>query len=166
MSQLGFPDFLISNEMEGDKVATQLQSVGEIPEVKENRRIRRTTLRLREDRFDSAWYRDDNDEELKDVTAESVNLKLGIKMIRVFKPSAKQSVSGVIANVTLDTIVGTIKSIQIRQSNNEDGTIYLTTPSRNVAPEGEDARWRSLVDLSRPVQAQILRYVETLLEEV
>jgi hypothetical protein len=125
-----------------------------------------TTRRLAMDNLrDSFWYLKHADE-LEKVTAESDNADLGIKRIGVFPPSEAQANNAVIASIQLETIVGNIRGIQVKESKNTAGALYLQTGSKNIAREGQQAKWFNEVTLERVVTAQILSYVDSLLEEV
>lgn len=158
-----------------EKVMEQQQNgrvsvgAGEVQNPAERRATRRLGVVART--FNNPfWYRE-REGELALVTDEPVNYALGIRRIMVFEPSEAQWNAGVIANVRLelgteDVVFATISGMQIRESKQLDGSIYLSTPSRNIAKEGEQARWLSDITLSNAVKAQILSYVETLLVDV
>lgn len=124
---------------------------------------KKTTRKLAQTRK-ADWYLH-HEGELELVTSEASNTSLGINMVNVFAPSEGQMANGVIANVRIDTVIGQISSLQVRESKSLDGSIYLSEPSRNIAKEGDPARWLNDVKLDRRVQAQILSYVDSLLVE-
>lgn len=109
------------------------------------------------------WYLEHDSEELAGVTGEKTNLDLGIKLIQVFAPSDKQWSNGTVANVTLKTVVGLIKGIQVRESNrDESGSLYMQTQSRSWEKDGQK-QYMNDIELDRKVEAQILSYVDDLL---
>jgi hypothetical protein len=122
--------------------------------------IPRTTQRIVRD---ALWYLSRKEEELKDVTDAKVNLAIGVTDIFVSPASDAQQAYYTVANITLNTVVGSITGIQVKESEHTPGSLYLQTPSRNVAKEGEKARWMNDVKLERPVQAQILSHVASML---
>lgn len=111
---------------------------------------------------DSFWYLK-HEADLELVTAEPKNDNLGIKRIGVYKPSDAQAANMVIASIQLETIAADIRGIQIKESENTPGALYLQTGSKNIAKEGEKAKWFNEVTLPKPVTAQILSYVDSLL---
>lgn len=112
---------------------------------------------------DAFWYRT-HEGELADVTTESSNPALGIINITVSPASDKQRQYMIVANVRLETILGTFSGIQVKESEHTPGSLYISTNSRNIAKEGEAARWISDIKLSRPGQAQVLAYIDTLIK--
>lgn len=133
--------------------------------VKETKAKPATTVRLNmESGRDSFWYLK-HQGELEQVTAGVSNEAFGITRIGVFPPSEAQAANGVIASISLDTVLGNIRGIQIKESTNAAGALYLQTGSKNIAKDGEPAKWFNEVTLAKPVSAQILSYVDSLLEK-
>lgn len=109
------------------------------------------------------WYLEHDTEELAGVTGEISNLDIGLKKIRVSNPTAKQWEKGTVANITIDTIVGTIGGIQVRESQWGNGQgLYMQTSSRSWEKNGEK-QYQNDVELSRKMEAQILSFVDALL---
>lgn len=124
-----------------------------------------TKKRLRADRPSTGfWYMQDTDD-LEGVNDQPFNEAIGIKEIKVYDPSDKQWENGTLATLTVETIIGKIKGIQIMDSERDD-SIYLRMQSRSW--EGADGKKNYVNDLEldRKVQAQLLRYATTLLEDV
>lgn len=110
------------------------------------------------------WYLDRTGD-LEHVTNESVNEAIGIYGMQVFAPSEKQWAMGTVANLTLDTIVGKIKGVQVRESTRDDsGALYMQTQSRSWEKDGQK-QYQNDLELSRTVEAQVLSYVNSLLVE-
>lgn len=112
---------------------------------------------------DANWYLS-RELDLANVTNEASNMHFGIKSISVRPATAGQMANYTIANVTLDTVLGKIMGIQIKESRREVGQIYVQESSRNIAKEGQPANWMSDLKLERAVQAQILSYVHDMLQ--
>ena len=110
-----------------------------------------------------AWYLQDT-EDLAGVTAEGFNDELGIREIKVYDPSDAQWNNGVLAITTLETVIGQIKGVQVMESS-RDNSIYLRMQSRSW--EGNDGKKNYVNDLTldRKVTAQVLRYVDAMLED-
>ena len=124
-----------------------------------------TKKRLKGDRPSSGyWYLQDT-AELEGVTAEAFNEALGIREIKVYDPSDKQWENGTLATITLETIIGQVKGIQVLDSERDD-SIYLRMQSRSW--EGNDGKKNYVNDLKldRKVEAQILRHISGMLEDV
>lgn len=111
---------------------------------------------------DPLWYLS-RDLDLENVTNESSNMHFGIKSIIVRAATPGQMANYTIANVTLETVLGKIMGIQIKESRREAGQIYVQESSRNIAKEGQPANWMSDLKLERAVQAQILSFVHDML---
>jgi hypothetical protein len=112
---------------------------------------------------DPFWYLK-HEGELELVTAAAENADLGIKEIKVFDPSDAQWENGTVANVILELEYVTIKGIQVRESTRDDsGAIFMQTQSRSWEKDGQKQYMNDIV-LATPVQAQILSYVESMLE--
>jgi len=109
-----------------------------------------------------AWYLQDTDQ-LAGVTAEASNPELGITGIQVFDPSPAQFDNGTVARITLDTIVGTIKGMQVVESD-RDNSLFLRMQSRSWEGDNGQKNYVNDVELSDKAKAQILRYVDSLLE--
>lgn len=110
------------------------------------------------------WYMEET-EELSGVTDESDNPLLGIERIAVKVPSEKQMDNGVVANVELMTTTSTISNLQVLESDRDDsGMLYLRIPSRSWEVDGVK-NYINDVELNRSIEAQILRFVESLLSE-
>jgi hypothetical protein len=123
-----------------------------------------TKKRLRGDRPSSGfWYLQDT-ADLEGVTAEPTNEELGLREIKVFDPSDAQWDNGVVALVTIETIIGQVKGIQVMDSN-RDNSIYIRLQSRSYERDGQKQYVNDLT-LDRKIQAQILRYIDSLLEDV
>lgn len=133
-----------------------------LPQQKVSGTIRLGLLNQR----DAFWYRNYGKNDLEGVTNESSNPTLGILNIAVFEPSEAQYSNGTIANVRLETVIGEISGIQVKESTKVPGSMYVQTSSRNIAKEGEAPRWINEVKLDRKVQAQILAYVDSLIVPV
>lgn len=129
------------------------------PVIKVTRRLDASSAR------DAFWYLKHEDE-LAAVTIEKKNEAIGILDIRVNNATDAQMANYTLANVTIDTVVGTITGIQVKESVKIPGSLYIQTNSRNIAKEGQAARWMNDVKLDRKVQAQILSCVNSLLEPV
>lgn len=114
--------------------------------------------------MDPLWYTK-HEGDLIDVTNERVNAKLGIGRIDLFAPSDAQAQTGIIARVRLISGEIAVSGINIFESKNHDGSIYLTVTSRKTSSEGEEARYMDDIQLSSKAKAQILSYVSTQLEE-
>jgi hypothetical protein len=123
---------------------------------------------------DPFWYKKDDidpkkgDGFLKGVTSEKSNEALGIKNISVYQladkdgnPLTKMLDKGAICKVSLDTEVAYIDGITVWNSKNGDGSIYLQMQSRTYQ-KGEEKAYVNDTRLKKPVQAQILRYVESI----
>ncbi|UNY39922.1 hypothetical protein KLEB273_gp249 [Bacillus phage vB_BauM_KLEB27-3] len=110
------------------------------------------------------WYKN-REGDLASVTEEPKNLDIGVLEIKVYEPTPGQYANGTIANITLETVIGSVSGLQIRESVKKPGQIYLQVPSRSWETEGQ-RRYSNDVELARPVQAQILSYVDSLLEDV
>jgi hypothetical protein len=100
-------------------------------------------------------------EELAGVTSEPMNEAIGIREIKVYEPSQAQWDNGTVATIQLETIIGQIKGIAVVESNRDD-SIYVRMQSRNYERDGQK-QYVNDVALDRKVQAQILRYVDSLL---
>ncbi|MDK2600760.1 hypothetical protein QO179_25010 [Bacillus stercoris] len=138
------------------------KSVGETVDAKQRPATKR---RLKADLVNTTgpWYLKDS-EELAGVTNEASNPALGINEIRVFEPSDAQWNNGVVAIVQLYTVIGEIKGIQVWDSARDD-SMYVRMQSRSYEREGQK-QYVNDVTLDRKVQAQILRHVQALTEEV
>lgn len=124
-----------------------------------------TKKRLRSDRPDRGfWYLNDT-ADLEGVTDEQSNPLLGITSINVFEPSEKQWDNGTVANISLDTIIGQIKGIQVIDSD-RDNSIYIRLQSRTWTGQDGKPQRANDVSLDRKVEAQILRHVNSLLVDV
>jgi hypothetical protein len=114
---------------------------------------------------DPFWYLQ-HEGELELVTSEGFNENLGIKEIKVFDPSDKQWEMGVLANCTIVMEYVTIKGVQVRETTRDDsGAIYIQTQSRSWDGNDGKKQYMNDVELSRPLQAQVLSFVEEMLEE-
>ena len=113
---------------------------------------------------DPFWYlKHEGDLEL--VTSEGFNDALGIKEIKVFDPSDAQWEMGVLANCTIIMEHVTIKGVQVRESTRDDsGSIYVQLQSRSWEKEGQK-QYMNDVEISRVLQAQVLSYVDGMLED-
>lgn len=140
-----------------EKVVEKKSVVDEVVESAPARPLpkRRLSLKVQGD-----WFKS-REGDLAVVTEEDHNHELGILKIRVYEPTEKQFQFGTMANIAIDTVVGTIKGLQIREGRG--GSIFLTEPSRDISREDQDARWISDVELSQPVKAQVLSYVDSML---
>lgn len=135
------------------------QSAGEQVQVKERPATKR---RLGGNRpAGGFWYLQDT-EDLAGVTAESSNAEIGIREIKVYDPSDAQWNNGVLATVTLETVIGQIKGVQVLESNRDD-SIYIRLQSRSYEND-KGKQYVNDVTLDRKVQAQVLRYVDSMLE--
>jgi hypothetical protein len=134
--------------------------------VNETKAQSTTTVRLSLGKSgrDAFWYLK-HEADLAEVTAEPRNDKFGITRIGVFPPSDAQAANGVIASIALETVIGTIRGIQIKESQNTAGALYLQTGSKNIAKADQPAKWFNEVNLEKTVSAQILSYVDSLLEK-
>lgn len=117
---------------------------------------------------DDFWYRNREGNQFSMVTTDSKNFELGIRSVNLYPPNESQAGRGVLARVQLElgtehVQIGVIRGITIRESKKTPGAIYLQTGSRNIAQEGQDAKWYNEVTVSREVECQILSYVDTLL---
>jgi hypothetical protein len=106
------------------------------------------------------WYLQDS-AETEGVTADSFNDALGIREIKVYEPSEAQWNNGTVATITLETIIGQVKGIAVVESNRDD-SLYVRMQRRSYEREGQ-TQYVSDLTLDRKVQAQILRYVDSLL---
>lgn len=104
------------------------------------------------------WFLDRTGE-LAVVTDEDNNLALGIKKIKAFGASAGQRNFGTIANVTLETVLGTITGIQVRESTRNPGSIFIGTSSRKVSKEGQEDKYYNDIELSDATRAQVLSWI-------
>lgn len=107
-----------------------------------------------------SWYLQDT-ADLEGVTKESFNDALGIREIKVFQPSEAQWNNGTVASITLETIIGQVKGIAVVESNRDD-SLYVRMQRRSYEREGQ-TQYVSDLTLDRKIQAQILRYVDSLL---
>lgn len=105
----------------------------------------------------SEWFLDRTGE-MEVVTDEDHNMELGIRRIMAFGASKGQQVYGTIANVTLETVLGKITGIQVRESTRNPGSLFIGTSSRKVEKEG-NTNYYNDIELSRPVEAQILSWI-------
>lgn len=129
------------------------------PVIKVTRRLDAASAR------DAFWYLK-HEEELSTVTKEKKNEAIGLLEIRVNNSSEAQLANYTLANITIDTVIGTITGIQVKESERIPGSLYLQTNSRNIAKDGQPPRWMNDVKLDRKIQAQILSHVDGLLEPV
>ena len=119
------------------------------------------TVRLDESKLGaSAWYLEET-EELAGVTSERKNPTIGVLDIKVYAPSAGQVANGAVANVTVETVIGTIKSIRIEQSQ-RDHSLLCRPQSRFYEVDGQ-RNYVNDLELNSKVTAQILRYINTML---
>lgn len=110
------------------------------------------------------WYLNHTDE-LESVTSEGNNPALGIKEIKVFEPSDAQWNNGMVANCILVMDHVELQGIQVLESNRDDsGALYMRTQSRSWEKDGQK-QYKNDITLSRPLQAQILSFVEGMLVE-
>lgn len=124
-----------------------------------------TKKKLKADRPSTGfWYMQDT-EDLEGVTSEPNNPVLGIREIKVFDPSEKQWDNGTLATLTIETVIGQIKGIQVIDSP-RDNSIYLRMQSRSWDDAQGNRNYVNDLTLDRKVQAQLLRYASTLLEDV
>lgn len=110
------------------------------------------------------WFLEEKDDDLKVVTSEASNKKLGIESIDATAPNEKGLEMGIAAKVLLRTIIGSI-NVTIWNSKNGDGSIYLTTVSRKYEKDNK-TRYFEEIQLNKAVKAQILRYIWANLTEV
>lgn len=129
------------------------------PRIQENRSASR---RLSGNGRAIDWYKS-REGDLVDVTNEASNPVLGISEIRAFGPSDAQWEAGVVARVVLETPHIEITGIQVRESN-RDGGLYVQLQSRMWEVDG-NKQYHNDVKISSAMQAQILCYIEALLEE-
>jgi hypothetical protein len=104
------------------------------------------------------WFLDRNGE-MEVVTAEDNNLVLGIKKITAFGATAGQQAFGTIANVTLETVLGTVTGIQVRESSKNRGVLFIGTSSRKVEKEGQAVQYYNDIELNQATRAQILSWI-------
>jgi len=150
-------------KMEQDvKKATARRQSTKTATQPEGRQRPATKKRLRSDRPSAGfWYMQDTPE-LAGVTDEASNPELGIRGITVREPSERQWELGTLAVVTLETIIGQVRGIQVLDSE-FDNSVYMRMQSRSW--EGNDGKKNYVNDLvlDKKVEAQILRYVSSLL---
>lgn len=113
---------------------------------------------------DPTWFLS-RDGELDVVTDEDTNPALGIIKIYARAATDAQFNYGVIANVSMDTILGRIEGFQIRETKERDGNIQLSEPSSSYM-SGDQKKYNNYTRMSNPVKAQILSHVWKQLEPV
>jgi hypothetical protein len=120
------------------------------------------TVRLKQEFMQNRepWYLLDS-EELEGVTAEPSNPMIGLLDTKVYAPSDGQIANGAIANITIETIIGTVRNIRIEQSQ-RDHTLLCRPQSRHYEVDGK-RNYINDLELSSKIRAQILRYVSTML---
>ena len=111
------------------------------------------------------WYRKEN-EALAGVTNAPQNEALGLMDIRHYPPTDAQSEKGMVCSVILETVVGTIRGT-VYESKKVPDTLYWTPPqSSQENEETGETKYYDEVKLTSKLQAQVLRYVETLVDFV
>ena len=109
------------------------------------------------------WYRKDN-EALAGVTNAPKNEALGLLDIRHYAPTDAQSEKGMVCSVILETIIGTVRGT-VYESKKAPDTLYWTPPqSSQENEETGETKYYDEVKLTSKLQAQVLRYVETLVD--
>lgn len=99
------------------------------------------------------------------VPASPVNPNLGLQGIRIFNVTEMQRAHGMVCVALVDLVCGTVR-ITVAESKKNPGTIYLITPGqeRYITEDGE-AKYYENVQLKYELRAQILKYVESLMEQ-
>lgn len=111
------------------------------------------------------WYLD-RDGDLANVTNEDSNTLFGINKIYIWEPTEGQRKAGIICKVTVDSVVAKIDNISIFPSKYAKGDIYLQMGGgRNVAKDGEEAKYVRDCKLTAQTRAQVLSFVHTLLKK-
>lgn len=126
-------------------------------DVQAPREARAATRRFNRGANDPTWFLS-RDGELEVVTDEDTNPALGIIKIYARAATDAQFNNGIIANVSLDTVLGRIEGFQIRESKERDGNIQLSEPSSSYM-SGTQKKYNNYTKLLNPVKAQILSHV-------
>ncbi len=126
-------------------------------DVKAPREARAATLRFNRGANDPTWFLN-REGELEMVTDEDENKAIGITKIYARAATEAQFNNGIIANVSIDTIIGRIEGLQIRETKERDGNIQLSEPSSSYM-SGDQRKYNNYTKLTAPVRAQILSHV-------
>lgn len=108
------------------------------------------------------WYLDRTNDDLKGVTSEASNPDLGILGIDVTSATAEQVEKGVLAKVSVRTIVGNLYNISICQAKRNAQALRVQLPSHLKTTDSGNPNWMNEFTLSLKCKAQILSYVSTL----
>lgn len=106
---------------------------------------------------DSEWFLN-RDGELAVVNGESSNPALGIISISAFGASAGQRVHGTIANVTVETVLGKLTGLQVRENPDQRGFLMVGSNSRKVEKDGKANYYRDY-EPNNAMKAQILSWI-------
>lgn len=107
------------------------------------------------------WYLDRTNG-LEEVTASRQNLAIGVRDIRLFRPTPAQKQAGIIAKMTIYTITGGVRNISVMKSKftpegAEVDAYNLLLPSQEYKGEYYTNCW-----LDRRIVAQALSYVDAM----
>lgn len=109
------------------------------------------------------WYRHEV-AWLKDVTSENSNESFGIKQIFVFPPTDNQFAAGIVAKVGIRMNYCFLKGTIF--ANREHNTLsYVVDGSEKYVSADGEVKWYHPYDIDPAIKAQVLRHVESLLEE-
>lgn len=104
------------------------------------------------------WYLEESDD-LKDVTSATSNNKLGIINIFAYEPTERQKQGGVLARVTVKTVLGSFQGISIKESKTSPDALRVELPSHKSG-----TNYINYYTISQVLKAQILRYAHSLMK--
>lgn len=95
--------------------------------------------------------------------SEFLNKELGIRKVKLFKPSAKQQAIGIVTTMLVDAGIGETR-IVVFNSKENSGDLYLRGPqSRSVV--GKDVKFYDEVKISKPANDFLLSLLDSYVEK-
>jgi len=120
---------------------------------------RRIALRESADANKGKWY------DKYKVPATAKNKSLGLEGIALYSPSKAQAAHGMVCTAVIKLLSGSIRLV-VKESQKREGELYLNIPGTDkYADENGEVKYYDNVNLKVELKAQILKYVETQLEE-
>lgn len=107
------------------------------------------------------WYLERTGD-LKDVTNEAINDKLGVTKIQIWEPTMEQIKIGILCKVTLETLTTKVDNLSIFPSKYAAGDIFL---KMSGGSDGDKGKWTRDCKLTSAGRAQILSHVHSLLKK-
>lgn len=105
------------------------------------------------------WYRTSR------FQAKPTNKALGLEDIKVYPANAVQKSYGLVCNCLLVLNSGSIR-ITVAESKKKPGTLYIITPGQEkVVDDRGNPTYFENVQIRYELQGQILKYIDSLLEQ-